>query len=105
VHEQKIDILRVVNKEGLVARRHHMSSLLIAAIANRWHSSLALEASTDTIVDALWLAPCGRYTLEEVGLMSVEALRALLDDRNMLLSGDHLVAAIKVSLVFFFLKG
>ena len=34
VHEQKIDILRVVNEEGLVAGRHHMSSLLIASIAN-----------------------------------------------------------------------
>lgn len=34
VHEQKINILRVVDEEGLVARRHHMSSFLVAAIAN-----------------------------------------------------------------------
>jgi len=98
VHEQKIDILRVVDEEGLVAGGHHISSLLVAAIANRWHSSLALEAPTDTVVDALGLTPCGRNTLEEVGLMSVEAFGALLDDRNVFLSGGHLVFVIKVSL-------
>jgi hypothetical protein len=34
VHEQKLDIFGIVDKEGLVAGGHHVSCLLVAAISD-----------------------------------------------------------------------
>lgn len=42
----------------------------------RWHSSLSLEPSSDTIVDALWLPPARVDAHEAVTLVAAEALRA-----------------------------
>jgi hypothetical protein len=42
----------------------------------RWHNHLALEASSDTVVDTLGLSPAGIDAHVGVTLMSVEALRA-----------------------------
>ena len=77
VHEEKLDILGVLHKEGLVARGHHMTGLLVAAVADLsiqyqysvflflhgrkstygGHGNVAPEASTDAVVDTLGLAP------------------------------------------------
>jgi len=42
----------------------------------RGHGSVAPEPSADTVVDTLRLAPFRGQTVEPVGLMSVEGLRA-----------------------------
>lgn len=50
VHEQELNVLGVVDEEGLVARRHHVLGLLVAAISNlyfqrpdRQHLSLIIS--------------------------------------------------------------
>lgn len=57
VHQQELDILDVVDDEGLVAGGHHVTGLLVGAEADRGHGSVAPEPSTDTVVDTLGLAP------------------------------------------------
>lgn len=56
----------------------------------RWHRSLTLEPSSDSIVDSLWFAPVWSHTHEHIGLMPIELLLMLLDDPDMLLCGHHL---------------
>jgi len=57
VHEQEIHIVNVVDKERLVAGRHHMSGLLIRTVSNFRHGSLPLEPPPDAIIDTLGLPP------------------------------------------------
>jgi hypothetical protein len=74
VHEEEINVGDVVDEEGLVAGRHEMASFPVGAVSNLdsqsipsqrqfsisaylWHGSLALESSSDAIVDTLWLSP------------------------------------------------
>lgn len=84
MHEEKFNVLGVVNEEGLVARGHHVAGLLVAPVADlninpiiisnpyippnpnheaflsqtyRRHRDVALEASTDAVVDTLGFAP------------------------------------------------
>lgn len=54
----------------------------------RWHNHLALETSSDPIVDAFWLSPAGINTFVGVTLVSMEALCACQID----LSVPHLTA-------------
>lgn len=42
VHEQKLDVLGVVDKEGLVSGRHHVPCLLVAAIADLSNSTISV---------------------------------------------------------------
>lgn len=95
VHEEEVDISDVVNKESLVSRGHHVSRLLVGSETNlshlsaafrmprlwcfksyRWHNHLSLEASSDSVVDTLWLPPARVDTHVGVALMSVKALGA-----------------------------
>lgn len=62
---------------------HHFATHL-------WHGSLALEASSHSVVDTLWLSPAGVHAHEPVTLVTAEARGVLLDDWHMLLCGDHL---------------
>lgn len=81
VHEQKLNVPGVVDEEGLVARGHHVLGLLVGTVSDlsitshisirvrlsvnifsvgesyRGHRKVALEASTDAVVDTLGLAP------------------------------------------------
>jgi hypothetical protein len=79
VHEKQLNVLGVVDEESLVAGGHHVLGLLVAAVADlislawvglarlvdcglagrtyRGHRDVALEPSTDTVVDTLGLAP------------------------------------------------
>lgn len=43
-------------------------------LAYRWHGSLALEASSDSVVDAFWFAPVGCDTHVPIGLVAIEAV-------------------------------
>ena len=77
VHQEEIDILLVVNQEGLVAGGHlrkgvsidrcpmyekiratdHVTSLLGGTVADLGHSSPSSETPTDSAVNTLGLAP------------------------------------------------
>ena len=57
VHEEQLDVAGVLDEEGLVARGHHVTGLLVAAVADGGHGQVRLEASTDAVVDTLGLAP------------------------------------------------
>lgn len=79
MHEKELDVLGVVHEESLVAGGHHVLGLLVAAVTDlhisgisglldralggwtgatyRGHGDVALEASTDAVVDTLGLAP------------------------------------------------
>jgi hypothetical protein len=73
VHQEELDILGVVDEEGLVARGHEVAGLLVAAVTDGGHGNLALEAAADGIVNTLGLAPRLRHALEPVRLVTVEA--------------------------------
>lgn len=90
MHQQQLNILGVVNEEGLVAGGHHVTSLLVGAETDRGHGHAASESSSDSVVDTLRLTPAGGEAFEPIALVSVEALGSLLDDRDMLLCGNHL---------------
>lgn len=103
MHEEQLDVAGVVDNEGLVARGHHVPSLLVAAIADLnssacvvplprssgrayvGHGNHALEAPAHGIVNSLGLAPVRRDALKAVGLVAPEALGAC--NRQMLAVG------------------
>jgi hypothetical protein len=60
------------------------------------HGSLASEASPDGIVDTLGLPPALTNALEAVTLVTLELRGALLDDRDVLLCGNHLCGLMLV---------
>lgn len=60
------------------------------------HGSLASEASPDGIVDTLGLPPALANALEAVTLVTLELRSALLDDRDVLLCGNHLCGLMLV---------
>lgn len=62
------------------------------------HNSLALEASPHAVVDTLGLPPALANTVEAVTLVTLELRSALLDDRDMLLCGNHLCGWVLVKL-------
>lgn len=78
-----------MDEESFVTRRHKVAGFLVRAVANGWHSSLALESSPHSIIDALWFPPAWVHAFEPIALMPVEALGAFLDDLDMLLCGRH----------------
>lgn len=78
-----------------MAGGHKVTGLLVGAITNLWHSSLALESPSHSVVDTLGFPPAWVNTFESVALMAVEALSVLLDDWNVLLCGNHLCSVLK----------
>jgi hypothetical protein len=96
VHEKELQISQVIDDESLVAGGHHVAGLLVGAIADRGHSNGTTESTANATVDTLGLAPCALVKAHEaVGLMPREVLRALLDDRNVLLGGNHLDGGLR----------
>jgi len=89
VHEEEINVTKVVDEEGLVAGWRQMAGFLVGAISNLWHSSLTLEPSANTIINTLWLSPTGVDTFETIALMAIEPFPVLLDDRNVFLCRNH----------------
>lgn len=57
VHEEEVNIGDIVDEESLVAAGHQVAGFAVGAVSDLGHSSLALEASADTVVDTLGLAP------------------------------------------------
>ena len=60
------------------------------------HNGLASEASPHGIVDTLGLPPALANALEAVTLVTLEGRSALLDDRDVLLCGNHLCGVVLV---------
>ena len=59
-----------------------MAGLLVRAVADLGHADGALEATADSVVDTLGLAPRRTNTLEAVRLVASKLLRPLLHDRD-----------------------
>lgn len=59
----------------------------------RWHNHLALEPSSDTIVNTLRLSPAGVETFVCVALMTMETLRACISRRQSISFMFQVVAA------------
>jgi hypothetical protein len=127
VHHQQLDVLDVVDEEGLVARGHHVAGLLVGSVTDLHRFRLSVhfailsgsvvrfqsvrltmgasvltrpfyglivfggvkgsktygghghgstEASSDTVVNTLGLAPAGVEALEPITLVTVEARSA-----------------------------
>lgn len=57
VHEEEVEVLDVVDEEGLVARGHHEAGLLVGTVADLGHGDHAAEATADTTVNTLGLSP------------------------------------------------
>lgn len=82
LHHQHLELLHVGHEELLEAVGHKMAGLLVGAIANVGHGNLALEATTDTVVNTLWLPPAGLETRVEYGWL-------IIGSRDQLLCGHH----------------
>jgi len=83
VHEQEVDLVGVVDEELAQPARHQVSGLLVASVTDGRHGQLALEAAADSVIDTLGLSPGLLDAMVAVRLVTLERLRALLDD------GDH----------------
>lgn len=73
MHEEEVEVLDVVDEEGLVARGHHVAGLLVGAVADLGHGDHATEATTDTAINTLGLAPGGADAVETIALVAEEA--------------------------------
>ena len=82
VHQEKLDILLVVDKESLVPGGHHVAGLLCGTIADLGHGGPSSEATADSTVNSLRLAPAARETFETVTLVSRKRGLVLLGDGN-----------------------
>ncbi len=76
VHHQQLEVLDVVDEEGLVARGHHVAGLLVGTVADAGHGLGTAETTTDAVVDTLGLSPAGAEALEAIGLVAGEARHA-----------------------------
>ena len=74
----------------------HCSGVLAGFKTHLGHNGLASEASPDGIVDTLGLPPALTNALEAVTLVTLELRGALLDDRDVLLCGNHLCGLMLV---------
>jgi len=97
VHKEKVEVGGVLDEECLVPRGHHVAGLLVRSETDRGHDSLSLEASSNPVIDTLRFPPCRLDSLVAVALMTIEPLGPLLDDRDMLFGGGHLVDKSEVS--------
>lgn len=101
VHQQELNIVDVADKESLVAGGGHVTGLLVRAEADRRQDLLAPEPPPHAGVNTLGLSPASTNAHKPVTLVTAEVLGALLDDRNVLLGGNHLEREINVNELFF----
>jgi len=80
VHQEEVDVSDVRDDELFEAARKEMTGLLVASIADLGHGKLALEPPPNPVVNTLWFPPALLHSLEAIGLMTLEFLRAFLDD-------------------------
>jgi hypothetical protein len=69
VHEEELDIVDVVDQEGLVARRHHVSGLLVGAVANLAEiHSISKQLSCHASYSPLSFKAAGRSKIRTDGM-------------------------------------
>lgn len=78
--EQDLELREVRDNEHLVARGNHVTGLLVRTVANLGHAESTTEATTDTRVNTLGLAPLISKTLVTVVVVTLERLAVLLVD-------------------------
>lgn len=86
VHEQKLELGKVVDEELLVAGGEEVTGLLVGTVTNLGHRNLALEPSSNPVVNTLGLPPALLDTVVPVRLVPLEVLCALLDNGDV---GGH----------------
>ena len=80
LHQEHVEVLRVVDDEVLEARGVDELSGAVRTVTLVGHSLLALIATADGGIDTVGESPRGTNLLEFVTLMAGELLGALLDD-------------------------
>lgn len=60
-----------------------MAGLLVTAIADLRHGELTLESAPHSVVDTLGFPPCLLHTVIPIRLVTLECLRALLDNGDL----------------------
>lgn len=90
VHQEELELLDVVNDELEKSTRKQVPGPLVAAISDIGHRSLALELSADTVINTFGPPPAGLKAIIPIAVVSVEAIRALLHDIDLLERLHHL---------------
>ena len=67
-----------------------LAHFTMGLITHLWHSRLAFEPPSHSVVDALRLPPARVDAFKAIRLMAVESFRMLLDDRDVLFCRNHL---------------
>lgn len=80
VQQQKVQVLKVVDQESLVARWHHVSGLLVGTVTNLWLWDGTSETTSDTRVNTLLFSPVLGDTSVTVRMVTLELLGDLLND-------------------------
>jgi len=83
VHEKEVEFPDVADQELFQTVWQKMSRLLVATITNLGHGCLALEATSDPVINTLGFSPCLLHSMVTIGLVALEMLGALLDDRDL----------------------
>ena len=79
MHEQCLEFLFVGDQELAEAIGQHELGLLVIAVANLGHGSVASELPAHAVVDAVRATPVGSQALELVALEALELRVVLLD--------------------------
>merc|ERR1711931_183855 len=90
-HQQKINILNIVDDELTKAIRHHVSCFGVASVTDAWHEILSLESSSNSAVDTLGFSPTGCNFVISLRLVTDESFRPLLDDDAFCAWNNHCV--------------
>jgi len=96
VHQEKIDLSCVADKELLQPVGQKMPGLLVAPVTNLGHRKLTLEPAPHPVVNTLGFPPCLLHALVPVRLVALEGFRALLDDGDL----DHVGLKARVNAEF-----
>ena len=82
--------IRIALSPSTLVLSHSLFRIPSGESTHLGHNSLALEASPHAVVNTLGLPPALANAVEAVTLVTLELRSALLDDRDMLLCGNHL---------------
>lgn len=88
--------IRIALSPSTLVLSHSLFRIPSGESTHLGHNSLALEASPHAVVDTLGLPPALANAVEAVTLVTLELRSALLDDRDMLLCGNHLCGCVLV---------
>lgn len=70
VHQEKVDLIGIVDHEFLESVGHQMSGLFVGTVTDRGHRELSFETTTNSVIDTLWFSPCCLHRLVSVALVT-----------------------------------